>query len=108
MIIYTDYTCEEIGDPEYDDSDEVYDSYNVDFGLIKHDLGIDLNKLCLYAVYSLIMCNKANKFERMLEYTKICHNINLKDVKNIGIEKINDFEKNYDKWLKYIEENVKK
>ncbi len=101
-IIYTNYTCEEVGNPEYDDSDEVYDSYEVDFKSIKNDLKIDLNKICLYAIYSLIMNNLEDKFERIYNYTKLCYNINIRDVENIGIEKINDFEKFYTEWSQYL------
>lgn len=106
-IIDTDYTCEEVGNPEYDDSDDVYDTYEVSIETVKNDLGIDLNKICLYAIYSLIMCDKSDKFEKMLKYTKICYNINIKDVTNIGIDKINEFDVLYNEWLKYLNENVK-
>lgn len=103
-IIYTNYTCEEVGNPEYDDSNEVYDTYEVDFNLVKNDLEIDLNKLCLYAIYSLIMCNKSDKFEKIFKYTKIFHSINMKEVENVGIEKIKDFDKFYTEWAKYLKE----
>lgn len=100
-IINTNYTCEEVGDPEYDDSDEVYDTYEVDFNDIKNNLEIDLNQACIYAIYSLIMCNKSDKFEKIKNYTKIFHNIDIKNVLNIGIEKINNFDEFYNEFLKY-------
>ncbi len=100
-IINTSYTCEEVGNSEYDDSDEVYDSYEVDFNDIKDNLEIDLNQMCLYAIYSLLMCNKSDKFEKIWKYTKICHNIDIKGVLNVGIEKIDNFSEFYSEWLKY-------
>ena len=106
-IINTNYTCEEYGDPEYDDSDEVYDTYGVDFNDIKDDLGIDLNQACIYAIYSLIMCDKSDKLEKIWKYTEIC-NVEIKDVLNIGIEKINNFDQFYNEWLKYTEKKKKK
>ena len=108
LIINTNYTCEEVGNPEYDDSDLVYDTYEVSFSNIKNDLEIDLNQACLYAIHSLIMENKSDKFEKIWNYTKICYNIDIRDVLNVGIEKINNFDEIYNEWLKYIEERKKK
>ena len=102
-IIYSNYTCEEVGNPEYDDSDEVYDTYEGDFNDIKNDLEIDLNYACLCAIYSLIMSNKSDKFDKIWNYIKICNNVNVKDVLNIGVEKINNFDLLYDEWFKYKE-----
>lgn len=107
-IINTNYTCEEVGNPEYDDSDEVYDTYAVDFNYIKNNLEIDLNQACIYAIYSLIMCNKSDKFEKIWNYTKICYNIDIRDSLNVGIEKINNFDKFYNDWIKYKEEKKSK
>ena len=107
-IINTNYTCEEVGNPEYDDSNEVYDTYEVDFNNIKNDLEIDLNQACICAIYSLIMCNKSDKFEKIWNYTKICHNIDIRNVLNVGIEKINNFDEFYSEWVKYIEEKKSK
>ena len=103
-IINTSYTCEEVGNPEYDDSDLVYDTYEVSFNNIKNDLGINLDEACLYAIYSLIMCNKPDIFEKIWNYIEICHNVDIRDVLNVGIEKINNFDEFYNKWLNYIEE----
>lgn len=105
-IIYTNYTCEEVGNPEYDDSDEVYDIYEVDFNNIKNNLGIDLNNACLYAIYSITMLNKSDKFEKICNYYKVCPDINIKDIKNIGIEEIDDFDKFYTELTKYLDKKI--
>ncbi len=102
-IINTRYTCEEGGNPEYDNSDVVYDTYDVDFNDIKDNLGIDLNKTCIYDIYSLIMLNKSDKYEKIWEYKKICNDINIKEVLNVGLEKIDNFDKIYNEWVKYVE-----
>ncbi len=102
-IINTNYTCEEVGNPDYDNSDEIYDTFEVDFDMAKNNLGIDLNKACLYAIYSLIMSNKSNKYDKIFDYIKICPNVNIKDVLKIGIEKIDNFNEIYSEWIKYNE-----
>lgn len=102
-VINTNYVCEEVGNPEYDDSDETYDTYEVNFNDIKNSFEIDLNQACIYAIYSLIMCNKSDKFKKILNYTKICTNIDVRNVLNVGIEKINNFDGFYNEWLKYSE-----
>ena len=103
-IIHTNYTCEEVGNPEYDDSDEVYDVYDVDFNNIKYNLEIDLDEACVYAIYSLIMCNKSDKLEKIWEYKKVFYNVNIKDAQYVGIEKIAHFDKFYEEWTKYLEQ----
>ncbi len=108
LIINTNYTCEEVGNPEYDDSNEVYDTYEVSFALIKNNLGIDLNETCLYAIYSQIMNNKSDKFEKIWNYIKICRSIDINEVLNIGIEEIENFDKFYSEWTKFEEEKKNK
>ncbi len=103
-IINTDYTCEEVGDPEYDDPNNIYSIYEIDINTIKDDLGIDLKSACLYAIYSVLMSNKKDKFEKIWNYVSICKNVNIKDVKNIGIEKIKNFDEFYVDWKKYLED----
>ena len=35
LIIYANYSCSEMGNPEYDYSNEIYDVYDVDLSSVK-------------------------------------------------------------------------
>ena len=105
LIINTNYTSEEVDDLDYEDDD--YLLYQPSFDDIKDYLGIDLNKACIYAIYSLIMTNKSDKLVKILEYTKICPDVDIKDARKVGIEKIKDFPKFYSEWLKFVKERNK-
>ena len=105
LIINTNYTSEEVDDLDYEDDD--YLLYQPFFDDIKDYLGIDLNKACIYAIYSLIMTNKSDKLVKILEYTKICPDVDIKDARKVGIEKIKDFPKFYSEWLKFVKERNK-
>lgn len=102
LFLYTDYSCDEVGNPDYDNSDEVYDTFERSIDDVKESLDFDFNKLLLYAIYSVIIGNYSNKKEKIYEYTK--HGkINIENVKTIGIEEIKNFDKFYQEWLEFID-----
>ena len=55
LLLFTEYVCEEVGNPEYDDFDEVYDSFKRNLNDFKDLLDFDFNELLLYAIYSVII-----------------------------------------------------
>lgn len=98
LLLYTDYWCEEVGNPEYDDTNEVYDTFETNIDSSKYS---DLNEILQCAIYSIIVGNYANKNEKIYEYKKY-GNINLKDIKEIGLEEIKNFDKFYEQWLEFL------
>lgn len=100
LMLYSDYSCEEIPNPVYSDDDEVIDIFDMDIDSIKENLGFDINIVVLYAVYAILMIDMEDKFEKIDYYTKGKY-IDIRDCQNLGIEKISNFDIIYDEWLKY-------
>lgn len=106
LFLYTDYICEEIGDPEYDDSDEVYDTFETEIDKAKKQLPFDFDELLLYAIYAVIMKNSQDRNQKIYEYME--HgNVMIEEVKNLGIEKIPNFDQFYDEWLDFLKKAKK-
>lgn len=106
LLLFAEYICEEVGNPEYDNSNEVYDTFERNIEDFKDSLDFDFNELLLYAIYSVIMSNCYNKNEKIFNYIKY-RNINITQVKNIGIEEINNFDKFYDEWIEFLDKKDK-
>ena len=100
LMLYSDYTCEEISNPEYSDDDEVIDTFDMDIDSLKENLDFDINTVILYAVYAIIMSDTSNKFKKIDGYIKDKH-IDIRDCQNLGIEEVSDLDTIYDEWLKY-------
>lgn len=100
LMLYSDYTCEEISDPEYSDNDEVIDTFDMNMDSLKENLDFDINIVILYAVYAIIMSNTKDKFEKIDSYIKGKH-IDIRKCQNLGIEEISNLDKIYEEWLKY-------
>lgn len=103
LMLYSDYTCEEISNPEYSDDDEVIDIFDMDIDSLKENLNFDINTVILYAVYAIIMSNTSNKFKKIDGYIKDKH-IDIRDCQNLGIEEVPNLDTIYDEWLKYKNE----
>ena len=100
LMLYSDYTCEEVSNPEYSDDDEVIDTFDMDIDSLKKNLDFDINIVILYAVYAIIMSDTSDKFKKIDGYIKDKH-INIRDCQNLGIEEVPDLDVIYDEWLKY-------
>lgn len=101
LILYTDYSCEEVGNPEFDNSDEVYDTFDINIKDARESLDFNLDTLYYYVIYSIIRGNTANKKEKIYEYIG-SKNLDIRNVINIGIEEINNFDKFYEEWLDFL------
>ncbi len=100
LMLYSDYTCEEISNPEYSDDDEVIDTFDMDIDSLKENLDFDINTVILYAVYAIIMSDTSDKFKKIDGYIKDKY-INIRDCQNLGIEEVPNLDAIYDEWLKY-------
>ena len=100
LMLYSDYTCEEISNPEYSDNDEVIDTFDMDIDSLKENLDFDINTVILYAVYAIIMSDTSDKFKKIDGYIKD-KNIYIRDCQNLGIEEVSNLDAIYDEWLKY-------
>lgn len=99
-MLYSDYSCEEISNPEYSDYDEIIDIFEINISSLQANLNFDINTVILYAVYAIIMGNTEEKFEKVNNYIN-GKNIDIRDCKNLGIEEVPDLDKIYNKWLEY-------
>ena len=100
LMLYSDYTCEEISNPEYSDDDEVIDTFDMDIDSLKENLDFDINNVMLYATYAIIMSNTSDKFQKIDGYIKD-KRIDIRNCQNLGIEEVPDLDKIYDEWIKY-------
>ncbi len=100
LMLYSDYTCEEISNPEYSDDDEVIDTFDMDVDSLKENLDFDINTVILYAIYAIIMSDISDKFKKIDGYIKDKH-IDIRDCQNLGIEEVPNLDAIYDEWLKY-------
>ena len=99
-MLYSDYFCEEISNPEYSDSDEVIDTFDMNLNSLKDNLDLNINTVILYAIYVVIIGDSKDKFKKIDSYIKNMH-IDIRDCQNLGIEEISNFDIFYDEWLKY-------
>ena len=100
LMLYSNYTWEEISNPEYSDDDEVIDTFDMDIDSLKEKLDFDINTVILYAVYAIIKSDTSDKFKKIDGYIKNKH-INIRDCQNLGIEEAPNLDAIYDEWLKY-------
>lgn len=101
LMLFSNYSCEEISNPEYSDYDEVIDTFDMDINSLRENLDFDINTVILYAIYAIIMSDTSDKFKKIDSYIKDKH-IDIRNCQNLGIEEIPDLDKIYDEWLKYI------
>lgn len=104
LILYSKYTCEEVGNPEYDDSDEVYDYFDVDLETVKHNLDFDIDYVYLYAIYAVLAGNYADKNEKIYKYLKENNHVMIEGALCLGIEEIKELDKFYSDWIKYLKD----
>lgn len=100
LMLYSNYICEEISNPEYCDYDEVIDTFDIDIFSLKNQLDFDLDNVILYGVYACIMNDEKDKFEKIDKYLNN-REIDIRKCQNLGIEKIPNIEKIYSDWLNY-------
>lgn len=100
LTLYSDYTCEEISNPEYSDDEEVVDTFDMDINSLKDNLDFDINIIILYAVYAILMSDTSDKFKQIDGYIKD-KIIDIRDCQNLGIEEVPDLDEIYNEWLKY-------
>lgn len=105
LMLYSDYTCEEISNPEYSDDNEVIDTFDMNMDSLKENLDFDIDTVILYAVYAIIMSDTSDKFKKIDGYIKDKH-IDIRDCKNLGIEEVSDLDDIYNEWLKYKNKTV--
>ena len=112
LILYTKYGIEEVGDPEFADTDDVYNSWDVCINDAKHILDFDLDYVYLYLIYACLASNHTNKYEKICNYLSDCNSIIIDDCLNLGIEKIRNLDKFYKEFKNYLErkkdENAKR
>ena len=106
LLLYSDYTCEEISDPEYSDSDEVIDTFDMDIFALQDNLDFYINTVILYAIYAIIMGDIEEKYKKIDSYIND-RNIDIRECQNLGIEEVSNLDKIYDDWLKYKKINKK-
>ena len=104
LILYTNYQCEEVGNPEYTDYDEVLDTFESDLFNIRNSLDFDLDKVYLYAIYSVLIGQYTNKCERIYNYLKDCVYLTIQDAIDLGIEKINNIDVFYEEFRNYLKD----
>lgn len=100
LMLYSDYTCEEISNPEYSDDEETVDTFDMDINSLKDNLDFDINIIILYAVYAILMSDTSDKFKQIDGYIKD-KIIDIRDCQNLGIEEVPDLDEIYNEWLKY-------
>lgn len=105
LILYTNYLCEEYGDPEYDNSDEIYDEFEVDIEDLKNELPFNYNDLYLYCIYATLMDNSSNRNKKLYQYLSENPYVKIEDSLNMGIEKISNFESFYKKFIEYLKKS---
>ncbi len=100
LLLYSNYICEEISNPEYSDDDEIIDTFDMKIGSLKENLDFDINIVILYAVYAIIMSDTSDRFKKIDGYIKDkC--IDIRDCQNLGIEEVPELDDIYNEWLKY-------
>lgn len=105
LILFTNYSCEEVGNPEYDDSGDVYATFEVDITNLKDSLDFDLDYACLYGIYAVLASNYPNKCKKIYTYLKRCRGFNLEDALDLGIEPITNIEKFKNEYQTYLNKN---
>ena len=103
LILYSNYICEEVGNPEYDTTDEVYDSFDIDIMSVKEVLDFDLDYVYLYAIYSILISNYPDKNNKIYKYLSDNNHVKIKDSLDLGIEQIKGFDKFKNEWIKFLE-----
>lgn len=105
LILFTDYSCEEVGNPEFDNSGDVYDTFEVDITHLRESLNFDLDYICLYGIYAVLASNYPNKCQKVYKYLKKCSHHNLEDALDLGIEPILGLQSFKEKYKTYLKEN---
>ncbi len=96
LIIFTTYSVLD------DDSNDILD-YGISDVVSFELVDIDLNKICLTLIYIALLTSD-NKCSDIYKYyeTPIFDNIKIEDSFQFGINKLNDLDKFWDNWLKYL------
>ena len=102
LILFTSYTCNEIGNPEYDNSDSIYNTFNVNISDVRDELPFNLDDVCLYAIYAALLSEVNNKLEKVYKYLKLCRVYRLHDAYNLGIEPVKNIDAFYDSFINYL------
>jgi len=102
LILYTNYSCEEVENPEYGDVDSVLDTYDVDINTSKEALDFNLDYVYLYLIYATLASNRQDKCEKIYKYMSDNYYIKIDDSLNLGIEEIKNIDKFYDEFKKYL------
>ena len=104
LILFTNYLCEEVGNPEYDNQDEVLDTFEVDIEELRESLDFDLDYVCLYGIYATLDGNYPNKCEKVHQYLKKCQSHKLEAAFDLGIEPIKNIENFKEEWKNYLKQ----
>ena len=102
LILYTNYQCEEIGNPEYTDSIEVLDVFDSDIHKIRDSIDFNLDYVYLYSIYAVLIGDYTNKCERIYNYLKDYEYLDIKEAIELGIEKVNNIDKLYEEFKEYL------
>lgn len=101
LIIYTNYSCGETSDPDYDCGDEeIFYCYDIDLKQVEGLLSFDLKKLYSYAIYTAYFCN--DRYKKIYGYLSCCKNIKFEECTNLGIEKMVNLDNFYQNWIEFL------
>ncbi len=102
LVLFSNYICEEIGNPEYDTPKEVYDTFEVDINDFKGNLDFNLDEISLCACYSILMIDNQNVCEKIYKYMEICTDKTIEPINYIGVEKIKNWKEFLSAWIDYL------
>ena len=102
LILFTEYSCDEFGNPEYDDSDEIYETFTVNIANLRDFLDFNLDYVCLYAIYAQILSNDKNKYSKIYKYLSLCNHHKIEDSFDLGIESVSDKKTFINEWNNYL------
>lgn len=103
LILFTNYSCEERGNPEYQDTDEVFDTFEIDITEVENCIPFSIEELCRYGIYAVLKSTIPDPCSKIYQYLEFCTHTKIKDTLAMGIEPVNDIEDFYQKWQKYLE-----
>lgn len=72
LILYLEYCVEGVGNPEYDNTNDVYDTFYISLKTAVTALDFDFDYICLYGIYAVLKGNYINKNEKIYNYLKQC------------------------------------
>ncbi len=104
LILFTNYSCEERGNPEYQDTDEVFDTFEITITAVENCIPFSIEVLCRYGIYAVLKSTIPDPCSKIYRYLELCKHTTIKDTLAMGIEPINNIQEFYQKWQKYLEE----